>query len=330
MQTSPIPASPSKKLLEQVRDVMQFHHYSIRTEQTYIEWIRRYILFHKKRHPKEMGVPEIEAFLTYLAVEKHVTASTQNQALSALILLYRHVLHCDLQGRICALRAKKSTNLPTVMTKEEVFRVIENLSGIHQLIAKLLYGSGLRIMECLRLRVKDVDFEMRHIMIRGGKGQKDRITVFPETLRESLHQQLRYAKALHENDLENGYGTVYFPFVLAEKSPQVNKEWGWQYVFPAEKLSRDPRSGILQRHHFGERSVQKAIKKAARAAGIVKPISCHTFRHSFATHLLENGYDIRTVQELLGHDDVRTTMRYTHVLNRSRLAVMSPLDGMKL
>ncbi len=315
-----------KKLLDQVREAIQVKHYSIRTEQAYVNWIKRYILFHDKRHPREMGAAEIEAFLTYLAVDRNVAASTQNQALSALLFLYRQVLKQDLVGSIDSVRAKRPKRLPTVLTKEETLRVIGFLSGTHQLMAKLLYGSGLRLMECVRLRVKDVDFAQRQIIVRDGKGMKDRITMLPDVLIQRLREHLQHTKHIHEDDLAKGYGSVYLPFALERKYPNADREWLWQYVFPATRLSTDPRTGITRRHHINESSLQKAVRRAAKRAGIDKRVTCHTFRHSFATHLLEDGYDIRTVQELLGHKDVKTTMIYTHVLNRGPLAVRSPLD----
>jgi integron integrase len=314
-----------KRLLDQVRDAVRLKHYSIRTEEAYVNWIKRYIVFHNKRHPAEMGAPEIEAFLTHLAVKETVAASTQNQAFSALLFLYREVLHQDL-GPIDALRAKRPRRLPTVLTKEETLRLIGCLSGTHQLMAKLLYGGGLRLMDCLRLRVKDLDFERRAIIVRDGKGGQDRVTVLPDSLIPALQEHLQRVKALHERDLARGYGSVYLPDALARKYPNADREWGWQYVFPSSQLSRDPRSGVMRRHHTHESSLQKAIKEAAHLAGIAKPVGPHTLRHCFATHLLEAGYDIRTVQELLGHKDVKTTMIYTHVLKRGGLAVRSPLD----
>ena len=318
--------SNDKKLLDRVRDAIRLKHYSIRTEQAYVNWIKRYIYFHGVRHPAEMGAPEIQAFLTHLAVQENVAASTQNQALSALLFLYKEVLKQDL-GPIDALRAKKPKRLPTVLTKEEVRRVFQHMSGIHLLIARLLYGSGLRLMEGVRLRVKDLDFEYHTITVRDGKGAKDRVTMLPETLVVPLQDHLRTVKRTHEEDLVKGYGAVYLPYALERKYPNANKEWIWQYVFPANRLSVDPRSGVVRRHHIHESSVQKAVRAAAQAAGIPKRVSPHTLRHSFATHLLEAGYDIRTVQELLGHKDVRTTMIYTHVLQRGGLAVRSPLDA---
>jgi integron integrase len=317
---------PEKKLLDRVRDAIRVKHYSIRTERAYVGWIKRYIIFHGVRHPQEMGAAEIEAFLTHLAVKRHVAASTQNQALSALLFLYQQVLKKDLERPLDAVRAKRPKRLPTVMTEEEVKAVITALSGVNQLIAKLLYGSGLRLIESLRLRVKDVDFAQRQIIVRDGKGMKDRITMLPDSLVKPLQEQLQRASMIHQRDLKSGYGAVYLPTALERKYPNANREWCWQYVFPARSLSIDPRSGVRRRHHLGESGPQRAVRKAARLAGINKPVGCHTFRHSFATHLLANGYDIRTVQELLGHKDVKTTMIYTHVLNRGGLAVRSPLD----
>jgi integron integrase len=314
-----------KKLLDQVRDAIRLKHYSIRTEQAYVNWIKRYIHFHNVRHPADMGAPEVQAFLTHLAVEGNVAASTQNQALSALLFLYNVVLHQDL-GPIDAMRAKKPKRLPSVLTKEEVHRVLGHMSGTHLLMAKLLYGSGLRLMECLRLRVKDLDFAQCQILVRDGKGEKDRVTILPESVVVPLQDHLRIVKRTHEEDLAKGYGAAYLPYALERKDPNAEREWIWQYVFPANRLSVDPRSGIVRRHHVHESSLQKAVRAAARATGIPKRISPHTFRHSFATHLLEAHYDIRTVQELLGHKDVKTTMIYTHVLNRGGLAVRSPLD----
>jgi len=273
-----------------------------------------------------MGSAEIEAFLTHLAVDQNVAASTQNQALSALLFLYRDVLRKDLDFPIDSIRAKRPKRLPTVLTKEEVLRVIGGLSGTYLLMAKLLYGSGLRLMECVRLRVKDVDFAQRQIVVRDGKGMEDRVTMLPDSVVTPLQENLQRVKRLHEEDLAKGYGSVYLPFALERKYPNANREWIWQYVFPSNRLSKDPRTGIVRRHHIGESSLQKAVREAVRVAGINKRVSCHTFRHSFATHLLESGYDIRTVQELLGHKDVKTTMIYTHVLNRGGLAVRSPLD----
>jgi len=321
------PAKP--KLLDQVREKIRLKNYSIRTEEAYVAWIRRYIIFHAKRHPELMGVREIEAFLTHLAVDENVAASTQNQALSALLFLYKHVLHQELDAAVQALQAKKSTHLPIVLTREEVWQVIDQLSGVYQLMAMLLYGTGMRLLECLRLRVKDLDFGQHIIVIHDGKGAKDRITMLPDSLQEPLQKQLTWAKAIHDYDLAQGQGAVYLPDALAKKYPNAPKEWGWQYIFPADKLSTDPRSGNIGRHHTHESNLQKSVRRAVQKTGIAKPARCHTFRHSFATHLLEDGYDIRTIQELLGHSDVSTTMIYTHVMNRGGLAVRSPADRRK-
>ena len=318
-----------KPLLEQMRDALRTRHYSIRTETSYLDWAKRFILFHHKRHPETMGASEITAFLTHLAVNGNVAASTQTQALSAILFLYRYVLQQDIDERIDLVRAKKPERLPVVLTKDEVQAVLRQMSGDHQLMTKLLYGSGLRLMECVRLRVKDMDFAQHQIVVREGKGMKDRVTMLPDQLREPLQAQLARAKQLHQSDLEKGYGAVYLPFALERKYPNAHKEWPWQYVFPSDRLAPDPRSpGVIRRHHIDESGLQKAVRRAARQAGIAKPVGPHTFRHSFATHLLESGYDTRsgTVQELLGHADVRTTMIYTHVLNRGGLAVKSPLD----
>jgi integron integrase len=315
-----------RKLLDQVRDAIRLKHYSIRTEEAYVNWIKRYMLFHNKRHPNEMGSAEIEAFLTHLAVQEKVAASTQNQALSALLFLYREVLQQDLDLPIHAVRAKRPKRLPTVLTREEVRQVLNQLSGHHRLMAQLFYGSGLRLMECVRLRIKDVDFAQRQIIVRDGKGMQDRVTMLPDSLVTPLQEHLQRVKRLHDEDLARGYGSVYLPFALERKYPNAHREWIWQYVFPSDRLSKDPRSGVVRRHHVSESSLQKAVKNAARLAGVSKRVTCHTFRHSFATHLLESGYDIRTVQELLGHKDVKTTMIYTHVLIRGGMAVRSPLD----
>jgi integron integrase len=320
------PIQREKKLLDQMREALQAQHYSGRTEDTYVDWAKRYILFHHKRHPKDMGNPEVEAFITHLAIERKVAASTQNQALSAIIFLYREVLRQPLEN-VQAVRARKPEHLPTVLTKNEVMRVINAMTGIHQLMAKILYGSGLRVSECARLRVKDIDFEQHCITIRDGKGEKDRVTMLSESIFAPLKEHLERVKQIHEKDLKSGFGSVYLPYALENKFTNANREWAWQYVFPGKSITPDPRSGIQRRHHIDESSLQKAVHAAAKLAGITgKTVSCHTFRHSFATHLLQNGYDIRTVQELLGHKDVKTTMIYTHVLQLGGLAVRSPLD----
>lgn len=321
-----LPEKPPKKLLDQMREILQTQHYSIRTENTYVDWVRRYILFHHKRHPSEMGASEVAAFITYLATERRVAASTQNQALSALLFLYQEVLNQPLET-VNAVRARKPERLPTVLSKDNALRVINAMSGVTQLMAKLLYGSGLRQMECLRLRVKDLDFDQHCIIVRDGKGEKDRLTMLSESVYAPLKEHLLRVQQLHQQDLKAGYGAVYLPYALDVKYPNANREWGWQYIFPAKNLSIDPRTQIKRRHHADESGLQKAVHAAARLAGITdKPVTCHTFRHSFATHLLWAGYDIRTVQELLGHKDVKTTMIYTHVLKQGGLAVRSPLD----
>jgi integron integrase len=311
-----------KKLLDQVRDAIRLKHYAYSTEKSYVYWAKRFVLYHHKQHPREMAEKEISEFLTYLAVEEHVAASTQNQALSALLFLYREVLRKHLDLPLELVWARRPKRLPTVLAKEEIQRVIGQLTGVHRLIVQLLYGSGLRLMECMRLRVKDLDSGQRQILVRDAKGGKDRVTILPNSLIKPLRVQLATAKQLHEQDLADGYGAVYLPYALERKYPHANKEWIWQYVFPATQRSQDPRSDVVRRHHLHENTVQKAVKRA----GIAKRVTLHTFRHSFATHLLENHYDIRTVQELLGHKDVKTTMIYTHVLNRGGLAVRSPLD----
>jgi integron integrase len=317
---------PPKKLLEQVSDVIRLKHYSYKTEKSYVNWIKRYIIFHDKRHPQEMGGREIEEFLTHLAVEGNVAASTQNQALNAILFLYKEVLKQELDLKIDAVRAKRSRYLPTVLTKEEVLAVINNLSGIYQLVVKLLYGTGLRQTECLQLRVKDLDFAQQQLTVRDAKGRESRVTILPTSLIEELQFHLQIVKRLHQQDLEKGYGSVYLPFALERKYKNADREWIWQFVFTSDRISQDPRSKFIRRHHLHESGLQKALKQAVQIAGINKRVSCHAFRHSFATHLLQNGYDIRTVQELLGHKDVKTTMIYTHVLNRGGRGVRSPLD----
>lgn len=302
---------PPKKLLDEVREVLRSKHYSIRTEDAYTDWIVRYIRFHHLRHPRELDASAVTAFLSHLAVAGEVAASTQNQARSALMFLYREVLGIDLGVLPSVVQAKVPQRLPVVLTRAEVQALIRELDGTYRLMAQLLYGSGLRLLECVRLRVKDIDFAQHQLVIRSGKGDKDRVTMLPERLEQPLVEHLLIVKRQHQDDLERGAGEVYLPTALERKYPNANREWGWQYVFPAERLSIDPRSSKRRRHHISESGLQKAVRRAVQIAGIQKPASCHTFRHSFATHLLEAGYDIRTVQELLGHADVRTTMIYT-------------------
>jgi integron integrase len=319
-------SSLKTSLLEQVSAAVRLRHYSIRTEEAYVNVIRRFIIYHQKRHPREMGTDEIRQYLSHLANVGQVSASTQNQALAALLFLYRDVLGMELPFIDGIARAKRPARVPVVLTSEEVSRVLACLAGTHNLMASLLYGSGLRLMECLRLRVKDVDFGYKQITVRDGKGEKDRRTVLPEQLMSLLKCHLARVWQQHEEDLRKGYGRVYLPYALDRKYPNAASEWGWQWVFPSDNLSVDPRSGKVRRHHASEDMLQKAVKKAVRRAGLTKRASCHTLRHSFATHMLESGYDIRTIQELLGHSSVETTQIYTHVLNRGGKGVRSPLD----
>lgn len=323
--TAPPEPPKSPKLLQRVRWHLRVKRYSLRTEQSYVDWIRRYILFHQKRHPAEMGEPEIAAFLTHLAVDSNVAASTQNQAFSALLFLYQQVLERKLEC-IALERVRRPPKLPVVFTRAEARAVLARLKGDYRLMAHLLYGSGLRLLECLRLRIKDIDFGYRQITVREGKGLRERVTILPDRLCRPLQAHLTRVKELHRQDLARGGGAVYLPGALCRKYPKAPREWAWQYVFPADKPSLDPRTSETRRHHVHEKNLQNAVKDAIRASGIAKAASCHTFRHSFATHLLENGYDIRTVQELLGHKDVATTMIYTHVCNRPGLAIRSPVD----
>jgi integron integrase len=317
---------PQPRLLDQVRSAVRLRHYSIRTEEAYVNVIRRFILFHRKRHPKEMGADEIRQYLSHLATDGNVAASTQNVALAALLFLYREVLQLDLPLIEGVERAKRPQRIPVVLTLEEVKRMLALITGTYHLMASLLYGSGLRLMECVRLRVKDLDFDYRQIIVRDGKGQKDRRTVLPQPLIEPLRHHLARVRLQHEEDVRLGCGRVYLPYALERKYPQAAVEWVWQYVFPAARLSVDPRSGERRRHHASEDRLQKAVKRGIQEAGIEKRASCHTLRHSFATHLLADGYDIRTIQELLGHADISTTMIYTHVLNRGGKGVRSPLE----
>jgi integron integrase len=326
METPHARTASGPSLLTRVRQKIRLKHYSIRTEHAYVEWIRRFILFHGRRHPRELGPEQVEAFLTHLAVEGKVAASTQNQAKSALLFLYREVLGDELPWLQNVACAKRPERLPVVLTVREVAAVLNRISGTNGLIARLLYGSGLRLMEAVRLRVKDVDFERGETLVRDGKGAKDRVTMLPAALAEPFKAHLVLVKQIHKQDLAAGYGEVYLPFALARKYPFAATDWMWQYVFPATRRSPDPRSGKIRRHHIDEQAVQRAMRQALRETGIAKPATPHTLRHSFATHLLQSGYDIRTVQELLGHKDVSTTMIYTHVLNRGGKGVLSPLD----
>lgn len=317
---------PKPKLLDMVRNQIRLRHYSIRTEEAYVSWIKKFIFFHNKKHPKNMGEPEVERFLSHLAVKRKVSASTQNQALSALLFLYKNVLKKELKFIKNTVSAKRYRHIPVVFSREEIEKIFYYLKATNWLIANLLYGSGLRLMESLRLRIQDIDFDYNQIIVRSGKGEKDRKTMLPLSLKSPLKTQLEKVKIIHTEDIRDGFGEVFLPYALSKKYPNASKELGWQWVFPSSRRSIDPRTGIERRHHINETVIQRAVKNAVRKSGIAKQASCHTFRHSFATHLLENGYDIRTVQELLGHKDVRTTMIYTHVLNRGGLSVRSPLD----
>ena len=314
------------RLLDQVRDAIRRRHYSRRTEETYVQWIRRFIFFSGRRHPKDLGAAEVTAFLNHLASERDVAAATQNQALSALLFLYKEVLAMPLAWLDGLERAKRPARLPTVLTVAEVERLLAQLHGPRWLMASLLYGAGLRLRECLKLRVKDVDFGYRQILVRDGKGGKDRVTMLPATVAAPLEAHLARVQQLHTRDVAEGFGDVELPDAIARKYPRAPYEWGWKFVFPSHKRSVDPSSGVIRRHHVYENYLIRGVKQAARAAGLAKHVSCHTLRHSFATHLLEAGYDIRTVQELLGHADVSTTMIYTHVLNKGGRGVSSPLD----
>ena len=324
------PASRSRppKLLDQMREALRSRHYSRRTEQTYCQWVKRYIHFHRVRHPAEMAEPEINAFLTHLAVNEKVSVSTQNQALSALLFLYRHVLSREVGDLGEVIRARKPKRLPVVMTREEVKAVLANLPGDKWLMASLMYGSGLRLMECLRLRVQDIDFSRNEIIVRDGKGAKDRVTMLPESLKRALLDHLKKVKRFHDRDLADGWGRVLLPDAVDRKYPNAPREWRWQWVFPQENRWKNERTGEEGRHHVHKSIIQKAVNNPVRKTGLAKRATCHTFRHSFATQLLESGYDIRTVQELLGHKDVKTTMIYTHVLNRGGKGVKSPVDDL--
>ena len=313
------------KLLDEIRTAIRVRHYSKRTEEAYINWIKDYIFFHNKKHPELMGAEDISRYINYLAVKRNVAGSTQNQALCAIVFLYKHVLKKDITG-LDLIWTKKPKKLPVVFNKEEVKKVLDNLNGTVWIVSNILYGAGLRLLECLRMRVQDIDFTSNQIIVRNGKGGKDRITILPVSVKEILKAKLEDVKKLHLKDIRKGYGEVFLPYALKRKYPNANKEFKWQYVFPAESLSVDPVNGKLRRHHLDESVVQKAVKEAIKKAGINKSAGCHTFRHSFATHLLENGTDIRTIQELLGHNSLDTTMIYTHVINKGPFGVTSPAD----
>ena len=322
------PGAPKPRLLDQVRLAIRTRYYSYKTEEAYVGWIRRFILFHNKRHPAEMGEREIARFLSSLASESHVAASTQNQALQALLFLYHEVLEKKIGLIQGVVRAKRSRRLPVVLTKGEVKRVLGYIKGTPWLMAMLLYGAGLRVMECCRLRVKDIDFARNQVVVRAGKGDKDRYTMLPAAMKQLLCTHLQAVKRQHDEDLRRGMGRVALPDALARKYPNAEQEWGWQWVFPATSHYTDRVTGARRRHHLHESVLQKAFKEARFKAGMFKPATCHTLRHSFATHLLEDGYDIRTIQELLGHRDITTTMVYTHVLNRGGRGVCSPADSL--
>ncbi|MFZ2957439.1 MAG: integron integrase [Candidatus Ozemobacteraceae bacterium] len=325
--SSSIPDPKHPTLLEKVREIIRLKHYSSKTEKSYVGWIRRFLIFFKCRHPREMGCPEIRNFLTDLALVKKVASSTQNQALAALLFMYRDVLRLDLPFVEGIERAKKPERLPIILTRPEIQQIFAYLDGSFWLMGNLLYGAGLRLNECIQLRVQDVEFSNNQITVRQGKGAKDRVTILPEAVKNMLQEQIRRILFIHAQDLSEGFGRVFLPAALDRKYPNAAQEQAWQYVFPARKRSIDPRTNVERRHHLHETSLQHAIKEAVRKAGITKPVGCHSFRHAFATHLLEAGYDIRTIQELMGHKDVSTTMIYTHVLQRGGRGVVSPLDS---
>ncbi len=319
--------NPKLKFMEQCREVMRFRRLALRSEEAYLDWIKRFIFFHDKRHPKDMGEPEVRAFLTHLAVQRRVSAGTQNHALNALVFLYRHVIGRDFELLAGVERARRMHRVPVVLSKVEVSRLLKALPDKYRLFFQFVYGTGLRLMEALRLRVKDVDFERGQIIVRGGKGDKDRVTMLPESLRSALQQHLERVRLLHKKDLAEGLGAVSLPGALQVKYPKAEREWIWQWFWPGATISVDPADGQRKRYHLHETSIQRVMQTAVKLAGLTKPATCHTLRHSFATHLLENGYDIRTVQDLLGHRNVATTQIYTHVMQKPGLGVRSPLDG---
>jgi integron integrase len=316
-----------KRLLDQLRELIRTKHLSIRTEKTYVQWAKRFILYHNKTHPAKMGPAEINQYLTFLAVKKNVAAATQNQALNAIVFMYKHLIGKDIRQIGDYIRAKRSQKMPVVLSKDEANLLFKRLSGVYKLIAGLLYGSGLRIMECMRLRIKDIDFKYKSITVRDGKGRKDRITILPDIITHRLKLQIEKAKIIHSQDLNDGHGTIYLPFAIERKYKNAGKDWRWQFVFPAPNLSTDPRTGIKRRHHLSENRMQREIHIAVKNSGVPKPASFHTLRHSFATELLASGYDIRTAQELLGHKNLNTTMIYTHILKKGGYGVKSPLDN---
>jgi len=325
----PIFRPTAKRLMDQVREVLRYHHYAKRTEEAYTHWIREFIFFHQKKHPKDMGKYEIEAYLSHLAVHRHVAASTQNQAFNALLFLYKQVLALAFADDMAPVRSKKSVRLPVVLSQREVTRLLSHMQGTTGLMARIMYGGGLRLMELLRLRVQDIDFDQGLLTVRSGKGDKDRTTLLPISVREKIHDHLQQVRLIFIDDFQQGHANVWLPGALAKKYPNAAKSWDWQYIFPSKKLSKDPQSGQIRRHHVNESGLQKAIRSAKKKADIHKKVTSHTFRHSFATHLLESGTNIRVVQKLLGHNDVKTTEIYTHVLQQNLSAVQSPLDQLK-
>ena len=328
-ESAAAPDKRPKRLAQRFHEAIRERHYSRRTGQAYWHWVRRFIFFHGKRHPTELGAAEVSAFLSWLAAERNVAAATQNQALSALLFLYKQVLGLELPWLADLVRSQRPVRLPTVLTEAEVRRLLMNVDGVGALMVGLLYGAGLRQIECLTLRVKDIDFAYRQILVRDGKGAKDRVTILPQNLLQPLERHLGRVRLLHRRDLDEGLGEVSLPFALARKYPRAGRQWAWQFVFPSSNRSADPETGVMRRRHIHPDTLGRLVKRAAERAGIVKPVTCHTLRHSFAAHLLERGHDIRTVQELLGHSDVSTTMIYTHVMNKGARGVRSPLDRLE-